>query len=426
MRFLVIGSGGREHALCWALSGSPMVSALYCAPGNPGIAELATCVPIRAEDVDKLVAYAQAEQIDLVVVGPEAPLAAGLVDRLTTAGIRAFGPTAAAAQLESSKGFAKDICVRVGAPTAAYGRFTSATEAKAFVMRHGAPIVVKADGLAAGKGVIIAQSIPEAETAIDAMLEEESFGDAGAEIVVEQFMEGEEVSFFALCDGRTAHPFASAQDHKAAFDGDKGPNTGGMGAYSPAPIFDAAMEKSVMDTVVNPIVKQMAEDGAPFIGILYVGLMVTEDGPQVLEFNVRFGDPEAQVLMMRLKSDLAPALLAAVDGMLDQFTLRWHDDPALCVVMAANGYPSDYLRGTEIRNLEEAGGDPRVMIFHAGTARSNGKLVADGGRVLGVTARSRSVADAQKLAYEAVRLVDWPDGYYRTDIGWRAVERETA
>ncbi|MGF1625780.1 MAG: phosphoribosylamine--glycine ligase [Alphaproteobacteria bacterium] len=423
MRFLVVGSGGREHALCWSLAGSPLVSALFCAPGNPGIADHAQCVPIRADDIDKLVAFAEREKVDLVVVGPEAPLAAGLVDRLQAAGIRAFGPTAAAARLESSKAFAKEMCVRVGAPTAAYGRFTDAAEAKAFVQRSGAPIVVKADGLAGGKGVIVAMSVPEAEVAIDAMLAEQSFGAAGAEIVVEQFLEGEEVSFFALCDGRTAQAFASAQDHKAAFDGDTGPNTGGMGAYSPAPVFDAGMEAQVMESVVKPIVRAMADDGAPFVGILFVGLMLTADGPQVLEFNVRFGDPEAQVLMMRLKSDLAPALLAAVDGMLDQFSLRWRDDTALCVVMAANGYPSDYRRGTEIRNLEAAGKDGDVMIFHAGTARTNGKLVADGGRVLGVTARARTVAQARDRAYEAVAKVDWPDGFWRTDIGWRALEK---
>jgi phosphoribosylamine--glycine ligase len=423
MRFLVVGSGGREHALCWSLSGSPMVSALYCAPGNPGIADHATCVPIRVDDVDKLTAFAVNEKIDLVVVGPEAPLAAGLVDRLKEAGIRAFGPTRAAARLESSKGFAKDICMRVGAPTAAYGRFTDATKAKAFVAERGAPIVVKADGLAGGKGVIVAMSVPEAETAIDAILEEQSFGAAGAEIVIEEYLEGEEVSFFALCDGRTAQAFASAQDHKAAFDGDTGPNTGGMGAYSPAPVFTPAMEEEVMERVVRPVVRAMAEDGTPFVGVLFVGLMITADGPKVLEFNVRFGDPEAQVLMMRLKSDLAPALLAAVDGMLDQFSLRWRDEAALCVVMAANGYPSDYRRGTEIRNIEAAANGRDVMVFHAGTARSNGKLVADGGRVLGVTARGLTVAEARDRAYEAVSRIDFPDGFWRKDIGWRALER---
>lgn len=423
MRFLVVGSGGREHALCWALAGSPMVSALYCAPGNPGIAEHASCVPIRVDDVEKLCAFALRERIDLVVVGPEAPLASGLVDRLQAVGIRAFGPTRAAAMLESSKGFAKDICMRVGAPTAAYGRFRDSAAAKAFVAEHGAPIVVKADGLAGGKGVIVAMSVPEAEVAIDGMLDEQSFGAAGAEIVVEEFLEGEEVSFFALCDGRTAQAFASAQDHKAAFDGDTGPNTGGMGAYSPAPVFTPAMEAEVMEQVVRPVVKAMAEDGTPFVGVLFVGLMITAKGPQVLEFNVRFGDPEAQVLMMRLKSDLAPALLAAVDGMLDQFSLRWRDETALCVVMAANGYPSDYSRGTEIRGADAVANGRDVMVFHAGTARVNGKLVSDGGRVLGVTARGRTVAEARERAYDAVTRIDWPDGFWRTDIGWRALGR---
>ena len=423
MRILVVGSGGREHALCWALARSNLVEHLYCAPGNPGIAAHATCLPVRVDDIDGLVDLAKREAIDLVVVGPEAPLAAGLVDRLQASEIQAFGPTAAAARLESSKGFAKDMCARVGAPTSAYGRFTSAVDAKAFVMRHGAPIVVKADGLAAGKGVIICQSIPEAEAAIDAILEEKSFGPAGAEIVVEAFLDGEEVSFFALCDGRSALPMGSAQDHKAAYDGDKGPNTGGMGAYSPAPLVDAALESQVMDQVVTPVLKAMAEDGTPFVGILFVGLMVTANGPQVLEFNVRFGDPEAQVLLMRLKSDLAPVLRAAVDGALDQVSLQWRDQAAMCVVMAAKGYPSDYVRGTRIRNLESASSASETMIFHAGTARDGERLVADGGRVLGVTGLGRDVAEAHERVYRSVELVDWPDGYYRTDIGWRAMER---
>src|SRR5690242_19980943 len=348
MRVLVIGSGGREHALCWAIAASPLCDALYCAPGNPGIAEEAACVPVAATDIEGVVALAGRERIDFVVVGPEAPLVAGLVDRLEAAGIRAFGPTAAAAALEGSKGFTKDLCAKYGIPTAAYGRFRDAAMAKDFVRRRGAPIVVKADGLAAGKGVTVAASVAEAEAAIDEALVGQRFGDAGTEVVVEEFLEGEEASFFALVDGTHALPLDTAQDHKRVGDGDTGPNTGGMGAYSPAPCVTPAIERQVMERIIMPTVRGMAAEGRPFKGVLYAGLMLTREGPKLIEYNVRFGDPECQALMPRLMSDLLPALLAARDGVLDGFDLRWYPDSAIAVVLAAKGYPGDPLKGTEI------------------------------------------------------------------------------
>ena len=421
MRVLVVGSGGREHALCWAIGASPLCDALYCAPGNAGIAAEATCVAIRADDVAGLVRFARDERIDLVVIGPEAPLVLGLVDRLTEAGIRAFGPTAAAAALEGSKAFMKDLCARYGIPTADYGVFDNALAAKDYVRTHGAPIVVKADGLAAGKGVVVAQSVAEANAAIDAALVEGRFGTAGARVVVEEFLQGEEASFHALVDGETVLPLASAQDHKRALDGDKGPNTGGMGAYSPAPIVTPAMQELVLDRIAVPLVRAMAAEGRPFKGVLYAGLMIGSDGPKLLEINARFGDPECQVLMPRLKSDILPALVAACDGELRHFDLRWTEEPALCVVLAARGYPGSYSTGTEIRGVEQAAALDDVAIFHAGTARENGRLVASGGRVLGVTALGRDIAAAQTRAYEAVGLIDWPDGFCRRDIGWRAI-----
>jgi phosphoribosylamine--glycine ligase len=428
MKILVVGSGGREHALCWAIAASPLCEKLWCAPGNAGIAEEAECVAIAADNVDALVAFAEREGADLVVVGPEQPLVMGLVDRLTDAGIKAFGPSAAAAELEGSKAFMKDLCGKYGIPTAAYGRFTDITAAHAFIREHGVPIVVKADGLAAGKGVTVARSLDEALNAAEDALIEEKFGAAGAEIVVEEFMEGEEVSVFALCDGKTALPLATAQDHKAAFDGDKGPNTGGMGAYSPAPAMTDTLMAGVMQTIVQPTIDGMAAEGRPYRGVLFAGLMLTDDGPKLLEHNVRFGDPECQVLMMRLKSDLVPALVATVDGVLPNFDLRWYDDAALTVVMAARGYPGTYEKGTVIRGVEEAGdADENVTIFHAGTKRAaEGGLLAAGGRVLNVTALGRNVAEAQARAYEAVDRIDWPQGFCRRDIGWRAVARETA
>lgn len=428
MKVLVIGSGGREHALCWAIAASPLCAKLYCAPGNAGIAKEAECVPIASDDVEALVRFAVDQAIDLVVVGPEKPLVLGLVDRLEAAGIKAFGPSAAAAELEGSKGFMKDLCARHGIPTAAYGRFTDRDAARAHVARHGAPIVVKADGLAAGKGVTIAHTEEEALAAIDEAMVGGAFGEAGAELVIEEFLTGEEVSFFALVDGASALPLASCQDHKAVGEGDAGPNTGGMGAYSPAPVMTPELEVRVMREIVEPTVRGMAAEGRPFRGVLFAGLMVvpTPGGPEprLLEFNVRFGDPECQVLMKRMMSDVLPALLAACDGQLRNFQLRWYDEAALCVVMAARGYPGPYAKGTEIQGLEDAAALPDVTVFHAGTEHGpDGRLLAAGGRVLGVTAIAEGVVEAQTLAYEAVDRIDWPDGFCRRDIGWRALKR---
>src|SRR5438876_10952872 len=421
MRILVVGSGGREHALAWAIAASPLVDRVYCAPGNAGIAEDAECVPVAANDAAGLIAFCHKAAIDFVVVGPEAPLVAGLVDALEAAGIAAFGPSKTAAALEGSKGFMKDLCARENIPTAAYRRFRDAAAAKAYIAAQGAPIVVKADGLAAGKGVTVAATLAEANAAVDAMLGEGRFGAAGAEIVVEECLVGEEASFFALIDGEHVLPLAAAQDHKRVGDGDTGPNTGGMGAYSPAAIVTPAIEGVVMDRIILPTVRAMQRDGRPFKGVLYAGLMLTEAGPKLLEYNVRFGDPEAQALIMRLKSDLLPALIAARDGILGQVDLRWYDEAALCVVMAAKGYPEDPLRGSEISGLGRAASDPDVKIFHAGTRRDGERLIADGGRVLGVTARGRDLAAARERAYRAVDLIDWPQGFCRRDIGKRGM-----
>jgi phosphoribosylamine---glycine ligase len=424
MRVLVIGSGGREHALCWAIAASPLCDQLYCAPGNPGIAQEATCVPIAAADIDAILAFAQKENIDFVVVGPEAPLVAGLVDKLEATGIAAFGPSAAAAALEGSKGFTKDLCARYDIPTARYRRFTDVDAAKAYARSEGAPIVVKADGLAAGKGVTVAMSLAEAEAAIDDALVANRFGAAGAEVVIEEFLEGEEASFFVLSDGKHALPLASAQDHKRAFDGDKGPNTGGMGAYSPAPCVTQEIADEVMARIIRPTLDGMAKDGHPYKGVLYAGLMLTAKGPQLIEYNVRFGDPECQVLLPRLKSDLLPALLASRDGVLKDFDLRWHDESALGIVFAAKGYPDDPQRGSEIRGLDAAAAsDPTVQIFHAGTKRVGEKLVADGGRVLNIVGMGTTIEDARNRAYAVIDRIDWPEGFCRRDIGWRALTR---
>lgn len=421
MRILVVGSGGREHSLCWAISASPLCNKLFCAPGNPGIAALAECLPVGAEDIAGIVVAAKAQKIDFVVVGPEAPLVAGIVDRLAEAGIPAFGPMAAAARLEGSKGFMKDFCARAGVPTAEYRRFTDAAAARAYIREKGAPIVVKADGLAAGKGVVVAATLDEALAAIDDAMVAGRFGKAGAEVVVEEFLDGEEASFFALCDGEHALSFGAAQDHKRVGDGDTGPNTGGMGAYSPTKLVDAAMEKRIMDEIVLPTVKGMAKEGAPFKGVLFAGLMIGKAGPKLIEFNVRFGDPECQTLMLRLKSDLLPALIASQQGELKRFDLRWRDDTAICVVMAAEGYPNTPKKGTEIRNLDAAGKLDGVTVFHAGTKAAGDKIVADGGRVLGVCAIGKTAKDAQAKAYKAVDAIDWPGGFCRRDIGWRVL-----
>jgi len=420
MRVLVVGSGGREHALAWAISASPLIDRLFCAPGNAGIAEEGECIAIAATDIAGLVGFCRRERIDFVVVGPEAPLVLGLVDALEGEGIAAFGPSAAAAALEGSKGFAKDLCARAHIPTADYRRFRDATAAKAFIASHGAPIVVKADGLAAGKGVTIAGTLDEGFRAVDAALVERRFGEAGCEIVVEDLLAGEEVSFFALVDGKEALPLATAQDYKRVGEGDNGPNTGGMGAVSPAPRFGVGLEGIVMERIILPAIAAMRGEGRAFKGVLYAGLMLTEAGPKLLEFNTRFGDPECQVLMMRLMSDLLPALVAAHDGVLRSFDLRWHAEHALCVVMAAKGYPEEPQRGSEIRGLGAAA-DPNVKIFHAGTRRAGERLLADGGRVLGVTALGEHLATARDRAYTAVDRIDWPEGFCRRDIGRRAL-----
>ena len=423
MKILVVGGGGREHALCWAIAASPLCTRLTCAPGNAGIAAEAECVPIAAEDIDGLVAFARREAIDFVVVGPEQPLVAGLVDRLAEVGIKAFGPRAAAAALEGSKGFMKDFCARHGIPTARYARFTDAAAARAHVRAHGAPIVVKTDGLAAGKGVVVAMTVDEALAAIDAAMVAGQFGTAGAELVIEEFLAGEEASFFALCDGTHALPLAAAQDHKRVGDGDTGPNTGGMGAYSPAPVVDAAMAERIMAEIVRPTLAGMRAEGRPFVGVLFAGVMIGPDGPRLIEFNVRFGDPECQALMPRLMSDLLPALIAAADGQLANFHLRWRDVASLAVVMAATGYPGAYAKFTPIAGLEAAASQPDVLVFHAGTARRDGGIVATGGRVLAVVATAPGIAAAQARAYAAVDRIDWPGGFCRRDIGWRAIAR---
>ncbi|MCV0395407.1 MAG: phosphoribosylamine--glycine ligase [Rhizobiaceae bacterium] len=422
MNVLLIGSGGREHALAWKLAASPLLTKLYAAPGNPGIAREAECVVLDVTDHAAVAAFCKTRSVDLVVVGPEAPLVAGLADNLAAEGIRVFGPGRAAAQLEGSKGFTKDLCARFGIPTAAYGRFNNAPKAKAYLRGVGAPVVVKADGLAAGKGVTIATTRDEAANAIDDCFEGR-FGEAGAEVVIEEFLEGEEVSFFCLCDGTTALPFGSAQDHKRVGDGDTGPNTGGMGAYSPAPVMTPDIEERVMREIVEPTLKGMAELGSPFTGVLFAGLMLTADGPKLIEYNVRFGDPECQVLMMRLKDDLLVLMNAAVDSQLAHMSARWRDEAALTVVLAAKGYPGTPAKGGALGGLDEAAGDD-VVIFHAGTAGTDDGLVAAGGRVLAVTAIAPTVGEAQRRAYAAVDTIDFPDGFCRRDIGWRAVERE--
>jgi len=418
MRVLVIGSGGREHALYWALSASPLAEALFCAPGNAGIAEVADCLNIAIDDLDGILAACREHAIDFVVVGPEAPLVAGLVDRLEAAGIAAFGPSAEAALLEGSKAFTKDLCAKYGIPTAAHAHCDTPEAARDHIRGRAAPMVVKVDGLAAGKGVVVAATGDEALAAVDALA-----ADLGArDFVIEDLLVGDEASFFALVDGVHALPLAAAQDHKRVGDGDQGPNTGGMGAYSPTPLIDHALAERIMAEILRPTVAAMAAEGRPFKGVLYCGLMLTEDGPRLLEYNVRFGDPEAQVLLVRLMSDLLPALVATRDGDLDRVDLRWHDDAAVCVVMAARGYPGAYEKGSEIRGLAAAGALPGVTVFHAGTRAEDGRIVAVGGRVLGVTATGATIAEAQARAYAAVAAIDWPLGFCRHDIAARAID----
>jgi phosphoribosylamine---glycine ligase len=423
MNILLLGSGGREHALAWKIAASPLTDRFYCAPGNAGIAREAECAALNIAEHAELIAFCKANKIDFVVVGPEAPLVAGVVDDLEAAGIKTFGPSRLAARLEGSKGFTKDLCRANRIPTAAYERFTSPAPAKDYLRKNDAPIVVKADGLAAGKGVVVAETLAEAEAAIDMMFEG-GLGAAGAEVVIEEFMVGEEASFFALCDGETAIPLASAQDHKRVGDGDTGPNTGGMGAYSPAPVMTPEMTARTMDEIIRPTLRAMKAMGCPYKGVLFAGLMITNDGPKLIEFNARFGDPETQVLMLRLMSDLLPALIASRDGQLKNFDLRWYPDAALTVVMAAKGYPGDYQRGTVIKGLDAAAQVEGVEIFHAGTKQDGGKILANGGRVLNVSALAKTVTQAQALAYQAIDRIQWPEGFCRRDIGWQAVKRE--
>ncbi|MGB0928630.1 MAG: phosphoribosylamine--glycine ligase [Pikeienuella sp.] len=420
MNILILGGGGREHALAWAVSQSPDCDRLIVAPGNAGIAEIATCVALDIESGEAVVNYATSENMDFVIIGPEAPLAAGVADALRSAGIAVFGPGAEAARLEASKAFTKEICDASGAPTAAYARFTEVGSAKAYLREHGAPIVVKADGLAAGKGVIVAETLEQAEAAVDDMLGG-GFGEAGAEVVIEEFMRGEEASFFVICDGETALPLISAQDHKRAYDGDEGPNTGGMGAYSPAPVMTDDVTAKTMNEIITPCLAEMARRGTPFQGVLFAGLMIENGQPRLVEYNVRFGDPECQALMMRLGSDFLPVLYAAATGTLADVALTWRPGAAMTVVLAAKGYPGAYAKGEAIIGLEAANADADVMIFHAGTKLAEGQVVSSGGRVLAVTAVGDDIAAARGKAYDAIAKIDWPGGFHRKDIGWRAL-----
>lgn len=426
MNILLIGSGGREHALAYILKKSPLCEQLYAAPGNGGILSIADPAEIDVNDHDAVVSFCKHKLISFVVIGPEAPLVAGLSDRLESEKIRVFGPSKAAARLEGSKEFTKSICKKYEIPTAAYESFTDPEKAKTYVQNHALPIVIKADGLAAGKGVVIAQTHEEALQAIDEMMVESVFGDAGKRLVIEEFLQGEELSFFALVDGKVAIPFGSAQDHKAVGEGDTGPNTGGMGTYSPAPIATKAFHSQVMKEIITPLVNGMAEEGCPYKGVLFAGLMVDESGPKLLEINVRFGDPETQVLMARLESDLLPLMLATAKGDLAGLEVELKPDAALCVVMAAKGYPGAYEKGSVIKGLDEVKHMRDVLVFHAGTTISDrGDVLASGGRVLGVTAVGIDVESAQRRAYQAVDTIDWPQGFCRRDIGWRAMEKKS-
>ncbi len=421
MKILLVGSGGREHALAWKLLQSERCDKLFVAPGNAGIAQIAECVNIKVDEIDALAAFAKDNGIGLVVVGPEGPLVDGLADKIKAVGIPVFGPDKKAAQIEGSKGFLKDLCRKYNIPTAGYERFTNVEKALAYIDRHGAPIVVKADGLAAGKGVVVAETVEQAKDAVKDMLSGNAFGSAGASIVIEEFMDGEEVSFFAICDGEHVLAMTSAQDHKRVFDGDKGPNTGGMGAYSPARLMTPELKDKIMDRIIHPTVEAMKAEGCPYTGVLYAGLMIVGGEPKLIEYNARFGDPETQVLMMRLESDLVNILEAAATGQLNLLSLTWSDEPAICVVMAADGYPGAYKKNTMIRNLDEAAKVPNVQIFHAGTAMLDGHIVATGGRVLCVCAMEKTLSDARDLAYRAIDKIDWPDGFCRKDIAWRAL-----
>lgn len=427
MKILVVGSGGREHALVWRLAGSEKCEELYCAPGNAGIGEIAECVDIQAMDLDGIVSFAKDKSIDIVVVGPEDPLCAGLVDKLEAAGIKAFGPNEKAAIMEGSKAFMKDFCKKYNVPTAAYGRFTDLDEAKKFIDQQGTPIVIKTDGLAAGKGVLICETIEDAHKAAEEMLSGAKFGAAGNEIVVEEFMEGEELSFFAISDGESVLPFQTAQDHKRVGDGDTGLNTGGMGAYSPAHMTNPGLEQKIMDRIITPTIEGMKSEGRPYKGVLFAGLMLVDGEPKLIEYNVRFGDPECQVILSRYAGDFLELIVAAVNGDFKQYNgeLEWSHKLTLTVVMASNGYPESYQKDTVIKNVNDADNYEGVKVFHAGTARNDqGELVNIGGRVLNITAGGENIGHAKRLAYEAIEKIDWPGGFCRKDIGWRAVQAE--
>ena len=420
MQVLVIGGGGREHALVWKIKQSPKVEKIFCAPGNAGTAELAENIPIVADDIKGLLEFALQKEIGLTVVGPEQPLVKGIVDRFEEKGLRIFGPNARAAELEGSKSFSKDIMKKYGLPTAEYKTFNSADSAAKYIENKNCPLVVKADGLAAGKGVLLCQTADEALAAVDSIMGKRSFGEAGDQIVVEEFLEGEEVSVLAFSDGQTVLLMDSAQDHKAAYGGDKGPNIGGMGAYSPAPIFTETMRQKVREKIMLPMIQAMQQEGRPYKGILYAGLMLTKTGPQILEFNARFGDPETQPLLVRMDSDIIPIFEACIDGTLDKCPLQWKNESSVCVVMAAKGYPDSYEKGKSISGLKDANALPGVVVFHAGTKEQDGEVLTQGGRVLGVTAIGEDTATAISRAYEAVGKIEWDGIHYRKDIGHRA------
>ena len=420
MNILILGSGGREHSLAWAIKQNPKCDRLIVAPGNAGIAMVAECADIDILDGGAVATFAAENAVDFVIVGPEAPLAAGVADRLRAAGLLVFGPSQAAAQLEASKSFTKAICDAANAPTAAYAHFTDADSARTYIREQGAPIVVKADGLAAGKGVIVAMTVAEALAAIDDMFDG-SFGDAGAEVVIEEFMDGEEASFFVLCDGDTILPVGTAQDHKRAYDGDTGPNTGGMGAYSPAPVMTDEITQKALDEIIRPTMDEMRKRGTPFQGVLFCGLMIQNGQPRLVEYNVRFGDPECQCLMMQLGGQILDLLHACAENRLADMQVNWANDHALTIVMAANGYPGAYSKGTIIKGLDTQPADSFHMVFHAGTAQENSQITAIGGRVLAVTARGATLSEAHEKAYAMAHGIDWPEGFYRSDIGWRAL-----
>ncbi|MDG1438446.1 MAG: phosphoribosylamine--glycine ligase [Emcibacteraceae bacterium] len=425
MNILIIGSGGREHSITWKIAQSDLCDELYVAPGNGGMGNIAKCVSLNDNDHAEVIKFCRDNNIEFVVIGPEAPLVGGLSDALMAEGVCTFGPSAAASILEGSKGFTKDLCAKYNIPTAAYGRFKDAASAKEFTSKQSIPVVIKADGLAAGKGVIIAETLDEANEAIDDIFGGQ-FGKAGAELVVEEFLVGEEASFFVLCDGENILPFGTAQDHKRVGEGDTGPNTGGMGAYSPAPVMTEEMIERTINEIILPTVKGMNDQGMPFKGVFFAGLMITDKGPELIEYNVRFGDPECQTLMVRLDSDIVPALMACANGNIDQISVAWKDKTSMNVVMAANGYPGSYDKNTEIKNLDEAGSADNIMIFHAGTKKEDDRILATGGRVLNITSLSSNVTEAKNDAYRALDQINWPEGFCRRDIGWRAIEREKA